>query len=159
MVMIKKILLWKIIGLLALGLFSGIFLTANSIFAHNSFMSKIANTQGKVVAPYDGSFIAIEFDKSIIRSKGDTQIIGYLVAPNGFSFQLKTINIPEAKSKELGEGKTILWPTFDIFPLLAGLGYESYALQVYVQNNGKSVELPLIEVSMEVMTEQTGVMV
>ena len=122
-------------------------------------MNKIADTQGKVVSPYDGTFIAIEFDKSIIRTKGDTQIIGYLVAPNGFSFQLKTINIPEAKSKELGEGKTILWPTFDILPLIAGLGFETYALQVYVQNNGKSVELPLIEVAMEVKKEQTKVMV
>ena len=153
--------MWKVIAALGISLFAGIFIVANNTFAHNSFMSEIKGTQGDVTIPFQpGGFLVVDFKKHLVRQKGDTEILAFLVAPTGQSIQLKSIKIPEAKAASWvkGKGSTIIFPTYDVGPLLKLFESDVYALEIYVNNDGKSVQLPLIEVEVEKI-ENAGIMV
>lgn len=139
--------------LIGVGLFTQYF--ANSV--HNkTIANNISQVKGKVIG-FDGKLLAIEFDKSIIKSKGDTHISSFLVSSDGKSIQLKPVIIPEKKAKELTDSKTLVFPVSDILSLLEP---RMYAIEVFISNtqySTNSIQLPLIKLDLrggdEVKTE------
>ena len=112
-------------------------------FVSNNYIEKVSKMKGKVIG-FDGKLLAIEFNESIIKTLGDTQISSFLVDDTGKSIQLKPVIIPEKKAKELGETNTLVFPVSDILSLLEP---KVYAIEVFVSNSKfaiSSVQLPLI---------------
>ena len=119
----------------------GTFTVSSSYFTSKTFVNKIEKIGGDVVYA-DAGNIAIEFDDVLISSKGDTQIVSFIVASNGSRYQLKSILVPEMATSNAS--KTIVFPIADI---ASQLSLEVYAIEVYVKNSKYSssyISLPLI---------------
>lgn len=125
----------------ALGVF--VFISTGNFILSKNYVEKVSVTNGTVIG-FDGKFIAIEFDKKIIKDKGDTEISAFLVDGNGINIQLKPIIIPEQKSKTFKDNKVMVFPINDIISLLEA---KTYAIEIFIKNSkyaSSSVGLPLI---------------
>lgn len=119
------------------------FVTAGTYIVSQSYIEKVYNTKGKVIG-FDGKLLAIEFDKELIKPRGDTRINSFLVNSDGTSIQLKPIIIPEKKAVGVSDSKDIVFPISDILSLLEP---RVYAIEIYVSNSKyspSSIQLPLI---------------
>lgn len=134
------------ITMVTLAALVGVFLLTSTLankVNSTTIAEKISKVQGTVIG-FDGSLLAIEFNDTLVKPEGDTEINSFLVDSNGSSIQLKPVIIPSKKAAELGESKTLVFPISDILSLLEP---KLYAIEVYVKNSkymSESVQLPLI---------------
>ena len=119
------------------------FKVSGNYFTSERYANELKSISGSIIG-FDGEFLAIEFNKPIIKGKGDTVISSFLVDANGRSLQLKPLILPADKAKGLSTTTIIIFPVSDIIKLLEP---KMYALEIYVSNSEyaiSSIGLPLI---------------